>query len=199
MTVHTAYGSITDIGTQFEVDLRGEEAALGVRVRSGSIRLIAEGVGDVFEASAGELLRMTVSGDFERSSTAVYGEAWAWTLRTSEPFVLDGASLAEYLDWLEAEMGWAIRFESPLDEQEARVIRLSGSSTAGQLADETVSSVLSSAGFSHKLTDGVLWVVGFVLLSGVSRIDPARVLELVFGDDEISDGCAIIGAESDIE
>lgn len=157
LTIETSFGSVMDIGTQFEVVLGNDGTALDVRVRSGSVQLTPNGSEDVHVAVAGEQIRMTEPDSFALSSVATHGDSWSWILKTSQSFELEGASMAEYLDWLKAELGWTVRFESDSTEQDAKSIRLSGSPT--QLPpNETVGFVLPSLGFEHEVVDGVLTI-----------------------------------------
>ncbi len=152
LTVHTPFGSASDLGTQFEVRL--DEEVLRVQVREGAVRL--DTGGKVHEASAGTRLDV-LDGKVRRSSVASYGEPWEWALLASPPYELENRSLREVLDWVVRETGWTLHYGDPaLQEQvEETIIR----GALGDLApDEVPDVVLAGAGLDFQLNDGVLTI-----------------------------------------
>lgn len=123
VTVHTAWGEVTDIGTAFEV--RTGSDGLTVRVRDGQVRFESDDTAAL--AGAGEQLRVDESGTPEIEAIASFGDSWDWILSAAAPFELEGATLASYLDWLCTEMGWQLQYADPALEREAETLVLHGS------------------------------------------------------------------------
>ena len=151
LTVRTSFGVARDIGTRFEVRLSQE--ALRVRVREGRVEV--ETAGARHPAAAGIALTVDPQGRVERAVIPAHGADWGWVLETSPPFELEGASLTDYLAWLERETGWRVRYADPGLEGEADEITLHGS-IAGLRPDETPAAVLAGAGLDHRIEGGTL-------------------------------------------
>jgi len=150
LEIRTPLGTVTDIGTRFEV--RAGDGSLRVRVRDGRIAL-ARG-GERHEAEAGWQLLVSGDGEPERSPVAVHGDEWAWVLEAAPPFDIEGRTLGEFLAWVGGETGW--RIVMPV-EQEAglRAIVLHGS-VAGLTAAEAPDLVLPGCGVEYGIADGAL-------------------------------------------
>jgi ferric-dicitrate binding protein FerR (iron transport regulator) len=143
--VRTPLGDIRDIGTRFEVRLA--EASLRVRVRDGRIRL--EHRGAAYEAPGGVELAATTA-TLERRVIPLHGPEWDWTLRASPPFVLEGQTLGSFLDWVEREGGWPVRFPDRQLQQSSSSIVLHGS-IDGLTPAEALADVLPTCGLTHRI------------------------------------------------
>ncbi|HVS15280.1 MAG TPA: FecR family protein [Thermoanaerobaculia bacterium] len=159
LTVHTAWGVVEDVGTQFEVRiLEGREelgagAVLRVRVREGEARWR----GPATEASAGrgEELELGRDGNVERAEIDPAGDAWTWVLESAPPLRLEGRTLGELLDWVARETGWQVRFE------DRRLARLRSEIMHGgdvQRPDRDYVELLHANGLEGVVEDGVLTV-----------------------------------------
>ena len=151
LEVQTAIGSVSDIGTRFEVRLVGE--ALRVRVRDGRVRLVQSR--ESHEAGAGDELTLEGSGRVARRRLPTFGPEWAWITALPEPFALEGRSLFDFLDWIAAGNGWHLRFADAGAEQKARTTTLHGS-IEGLTPEEALDAVLPASGVVHDLQTGVL-------------------------------------------
>jgi ferric-dicitrate binding protein FerR (iron transport regulator) len=100
--VDTAFGSVSHLGTRFEVRL--DRASMRVRVREGLIAV--ERSGARWTAEAGEAFAVTDAGTTSRERIATSGPEWSWVGRLAEPFVLEGATVPAFLDWVAREEGW---------------------------------------------------------------------------------------------
>lgn len=128
--VRTPWGMVIPIGTQFE--LRLEEGGISVRVREGAVRV--DGGSGPVEARRSEALTVREDG-VTRHRIAVHGEEWNWVVEIA-PGPERSGSLADYLGWLEREMGWRLRYSVPALEEKARTIELRlppGEITPGQM------------------------------------------------------------------
>jgi len=92
--VVTKRGTVTDIGTQFEV--ASATASLRVRVRTGRISLDHQGT--INEADAGVELSLTADGDITRRDLAIDDPVWNWAMTSPTPYVLTGMTLRAFLD-----------------------------------------------------------------------------------------------------
>jgi ferric-dicitrate binding protein FerR (iron transport regulator) len=151
--VHTAAGTVVDIGTQFEVRLRPQ--GMRVRVRDGSIQL--ERLGESFEAGAGTELEVDAAGAVRRREVPIYGPMWDWVLEVAPPFRLEGSSLSDFLAWVDQETGWSIRFAERRAELSAASIVLHGS-LDGLRPDRALDAVLPTCGLTHTLDSGTLYI-----------------------------------------
>ncbi len=123
MTVATAWGTVYDIGTQFEVRLRDE--GLTVRVREGEVELAREG--GRHRALEGEELRLGSDGDLVRSPLPSGSETFAWAHEAAPPFDFESGDLPAFFRWASRETGKEPSWQ-PLDlEEEIETITFHGS------------------------------------------------------------------------
>jgi hypothetical protein len=148
--IATAFGSVHDIGTQFEVRLLPE--GLRVRVREGKVQVDAH---RLREAEAGSELLIHADGSSESADVSVYGPGWDWVQRTAPPFEIENASLADFLRWVSRETGLRWRLAEPDDhpEQGPEQVTLHGS-IEGLTAEEALSVVLPGCGYRHRIVEG---------------------------------------------
>ena len=151
--IETPFGTVRDIGTQFDVRALGEDTApLRVRVREGEIIFRRDGT--THAAAAGEMLEVSVSGDVTRHAVASHGDAWSWVLEASPTFAIEGRTVRELLEWTARELGLELRFADAAAESLAAKVPLSGSA----VRPETAPAVLPASGLTHEIEDGVLRV-----------------------------------------
>ncbi len=153
--IATAFGTVRDVGTQFEVRLADADQGVRVRVREG--RVSVDGDGIVHSAVGGEELRVGRNGSVVRSSVASHGPEWDWVWAAAPGFDIEGRSLAAFLEWIGREEGWRVRYQSPDLEAAAASIRLHGS-IEGLTPEESVSVVLPGSGLAYRLEGGTLVV-----------------------------------------
>lgn len=147
VAIHTPLGTVTEVGTQFEVRLLG--SAVRVRVREGAVRV------DSHQADAGTELTLRADGSVTRSRIAAYGPPWSWVLKAAPPLRIEGLTLEEVLEGVVRETGWTVRYEDPGIAASAGEIVVHGD--VGHLApDQALEVVLPGAGLDHRVVDGVL-------------------------------------------
>ena len=144
--IATAFGSVRDVGTQFEVRLLPE--GLRVRVREGKVRVEH---GRLLEAGAGSELLVHEDGSSRRADVPVYGPGWDWVQRTAPPFTIENANLADFLDWASRETGLRWRLADSQDDPEQVILH---GSIEGLTAEEALSVVLPGCGYRHRLVGG---------------------------------------------
>jgi ferric-dicitrate binding protein FerR (iron transport regulator) len=150
--IQTPFGTVQDIGTQFEVRLAG--AGMRVRVRSGLVS-----VNDGREtASGGEGTEITAGeGPILRGRVPVYGPDWDWIAAVIPAFDIEGRPLKTFLEHLSREHGWTLRFASASVERAATETILHGS-IEGLSAQDSLATVVPASGLRHVLRDGVLTI-----------------------------------------
>jgi FecR protein len=151
--VHTAAGTVTDVGTQFEVRLQPE--GVRVRVREGLVSL--ERSGKSFAAEAGTELEVDGSGSVARRAVPTFGPPWDWVLDVAPPFTLEGSTLASFLQWVDRETGLGVRFADQRAELAAPSVILHGS-LDGLRPDRALDAVLPTCGLTHRLDSGTLYI-----------------------------------------
>lgn len=156
LEIVTPWGSVRDVGTQFEVRVaEGEDVALRVRVREGGVA-VASG-GESHTVAGGQELRMHGDGTVSRHQVARYGPAWAWTLAAAPSIDIDDRPLSSFLKWVCRETGWELRYADPELARSAPEIRVRGN-IEGLTPEEAVSVVLPASGLDYRVEDGTLWV-----------------------------------------
>lgn len=147
--VRTPFGDVRDIGTRFEVRV---EKQLLVRVREGSVDVAAGA--QHFRLGAGLEARVDNAG---RQTGVLDAGAKSWSAAVAPPFLIDGRSVAELLDWSARESGLGIRYADAETERLARSTVLHGS--ASDLSPlEAVEVILPTAGLEAHADKGALQV-----------------------------------------
>lgn len=156
LEIVTAWGSVRDVGTQFEVRVaEDEEVALRVRVREGRIAVASGGASHT--VGAGQELRMRADRTVSRHPIERHGAAWNWTLAAAPGIDIDGRTLSSFLDWACRETGWELRYADAEAARAAAQIRLQGT-IEGLTPDQAVRAVLPGSRFDSRLEDGTLTV-----------------------------------------
>lgn len=149
--IRTPLGTVTDIGTQFEVRLKSDSMRL--RVREGLVDL--KRGAQTYRAEAGQQLLADRNGEVIAGAMPVHGEAWAWIQEIAPSFELEGHSLQEFLDWVTRETGWRVRFEERSIAAGAPSLILHGS-IEGLRPDEAPAAVLPTCGLRHRIENGIM-------------------------------------------
>ena len=121
LTVATDYGTITDIGTQFEVSANGEE--LQVAVREGRVDVSTPERTETAQAAdgMGDLLRFA-DGSVERLQVPTIDERWDWIHGASAGLGKSECTVDEYLRWVTRENGLELDYASRGAQMNARQV-----------------------------------------------------------------------------
>jgi ferric-dicitrate binding protein FerR (iron transport regulator) len=150
--VLTAFGTVRDRGTRFEVRLG--QTSLRLRVRDGLVE-IRRGH-NVTPARAGTEATVTPSGvDTRKMST--YGSEWEWTASLAPAFEIEGRPLAAFLEHVVREEGWRLHYADAALATAASTIVLHGS-VDGLRTDEALAVALATSGLQYRLSNGELIV-----------------------------------------
>jgi ferric-dicitrate binding protein FerR (iron transport regulator) len=149
--VVTPFGTLRDVGTQFEVSLVA--SGLRVRVREGEVALTHQDVR--VAATRGESVSVARDGTVTRGSVPVTGPDWAWASAAAPEFQLEEASLTAFLDWVSREEGWDWHFADAATKQRGAGVVLHGSIDKLTPA-EALDAVLPTCGMAWRLEGGSL-------------------------------------------
>ena len=145
LVIDTAMGSVTDVGTQFAVQLGAER--LDVAVREGRVD-VSSGA-DEFVAVAGERLRLE-QDEATVDTIESHDPFWDWTAALAPAFEIENKSLLDFLRWAARETGRELEFAD-------NELRMSAMRTDlhGSVADfeplEAVESVLATTRFRYRI------------------------------------------------
>jgi ferric-dicitrate binding protein FerR (iron transport regulator) len=149
LAVETFAGVLRDIGTRFDVRVRGE--SLRVRVRDGAVRL------DSHDVTAGRELS-AAAGRVSLQPTPTYGADWDWIVR-ARPLRVEGATLGRFLGWVETDGGRSVVFADPRIRGAAGSIVVHGS-IDGLSVDEALDVILPAAGLRYSLDGNRVFIHG---------------------------------------
>lgn len=153
VVVLTPYGSVTDIGTQFEVRLGATADGLRVRVRRGLVALAH--ANEQHTAKQGEELAVAADGSVDRALYDPIGPDWDWVLSAAPTLEIQGVTLSRFLDWVARETSLVVEFEDEALAGAATAIELHGS-IDGLRPDEAVHAVLPGTGLDYQIEAGKL-------------------------------------------
>ena len=153
LEVRTRWGTVRDLGTQFEV--RVLEDALRLRVREGSVELRAPRRTVI--ARAGEEVQVGRDGTLTRRTAPPHDPGWAWAASIAPLLDLQGRSVAEFVAWVGREQGRRVAYADDEVARTAARTVLSGS-IDGMTLDEALDSVLPTCRMTHRVRGDVLLV-----------------------------------------
>jgi ferric-dicitrate binding protein FerR (iron transport regulator) len=123
MLVVTEAATVTDIGTQFEVQFRDGDCR--VRVREGAVLLQR---GELRKRGiAGEQINIDARGTVTSSAVAPNDPEWHWIHALASAPDIDEQPLSVLLDWVARESGVKVRYATPAVERKANATILHGS------------------------------------------------------------------------
>ncbi len=107
LTIETAHGDVTHVGTQFITETTPER--LTVSVRDGSVEIDGHRYRAV--ADAGQALTLRGDAQPERLDIRGYGPYWEWVETVGPVMDMNGRTLEALLDWVCRETGLEFEFE----------------------------------------------------------------------------------------
>ena len=116
LLVHTDYGDVRHLGTQFMVDVR-ETDMLRVSVREGRVAI----AGQYREAKAEAGKQVLLHGNRTPLETSLprHSREWAWVEAITPAKSMDGKTFRDLLNWVKRETGLNYRFASAAAEDAA--------------------------------------------------------------------------------
>lgn len=151
LEIHTPFGIVREVGTQFEVHVSDD--AVRIRVREGSVRM--DGDRGTYDVDVGAEFRLGDGGVPIWGDVLPYGPEWDWLSRIAPAFDLEGSSARDFLEWISRERGWTLRFADERTRRSAAEIVLRGS-IEGLTLDEALAAVLPTCHMVHRVENGIL-------------------------------------------
>ena len=106
VTFDTPYGRVTDVGTQFLVDVTSQ--SLGVAVREGRVDIATST--QSLSTAAGEQLTLSMAGETTVSPVAVDDSIFAWAIDLAPAYDIENRTLLDFLKWVSRETGKELVF-----------------------------------------------------------------------------------------
>lgn len=146
LRIVTAFGAVTDIGTQFAVSV--EDDLLDVAVREGRVDVRRDS--HKYIAMSGERITLKEQGDVSVEPLALTADYWNWTTDLVPVFDIEGRSLMDFLKWVARESGRILFFE----DSELRMAAMR-TDLHGSISDfsplQALESVLATTTFRYRL------------------------------------------------
>ena len=141
--VLTPKGEVTDIGTEFEVQVALSEVT--VRVREGQVRLQHDHTQVTASAQNGfgETLRVDAAGRIHRSQINTRDPYWDWLAGARPAYALDQGNLHDFLRWSASATGLSLRYQSEAVRQAAVATQTRGN-IDGMHPSRAIDSVLAT-------------------------------------------------------
>ncbi len=146
VTVNTASGSASDVGTQFSVRL--ENADMSVAVREGRVDL-SEGR-KIYSVERGDKVTVRPGMAARIENVPIVGEPWDWAVSLAPSFDIEDQSLLDFLKWVSRETGMELIFESDEFRMEVMRPRLHGS-VEGMAPIQALEAVLATTQFRYSI------------------------------------------------
>lgn len=146
LVIDTAFGTVTDVGTQFAV--AANEEALDVAVREGRVDIRNES--GEYAARMGERLTLVLGQGAEVGALDAHDEYWNWIADLAPTFDTRNRSLLDFLKWAARETGRELQFDSDETRMFAMRTDISGS-IAGLTPNEALASILTTTSVRYKI------------------------------------------------
>ena len=148
LTVNTASGSATDIGTQFSVAYENDR--MSVAVREGKVDVAHEQ--SVFSAEAGDKVTLQTGDDLVVDKVMPYGPDWDWAVSLAPDFDIKNRSLLDFLKWAARETGKTLTFANDDIRMAAMGTQVVGS-IEDFTPDEAIDAVLATTQFDYDIDE----------------------------------------------
>jgi ferric-dicitrate binding protein FerR (iron transport regulator) len=131
--VHTAFGVISEQGTQFAVAVDSD--GVRARVREGAV--VWSNGREHHRAGSGAEIEWSTAGGLSLGEVAPFGDAWKWALEAAPPVDLEGWTLDAVMAWVGRETGRRVEFVDPALQARVGAERIAGVLvlTPGQAAE----------------------------------------------------------------
>jgi ferric-dicitrate binding protein FerR (iron transport regulator) len=146
VVIDTQFGVVSDVGTQFSVDI--SPGLLDVAVREG--RVDVQSGGRELVAVAGERLLIDEDSNAKIGSLQPHDAYWGWVAELAPVYDLENRSLLEFLRWVARETGRELVFED--DELRMAAMRTDLHGSVDDITPvEAVKAVMSTTSFRYRL------------------------------------------------
>jgi FecR protein len=146
--------TVTDVGTQFEVQYRDDDCR--VRVREGTVLLQRGALRR--RGVAGEQISIDASGFVSRAAISSHDPDWRWIRPLANAPDIDEQPLTVLLAWVARESGVKVRYATPAIERKATTTILHGSIQRLE-PFEALEVMLATTDLRHEvLADGTILI-----------------------------------------
>lgn len=139
LRIDTAFGIVSDVGTQFAVT--ADSVSLDISVREGRVELAAGS--DIHAARMGQRLSLEQGEGASIASLDTHDPYWNWIADLTPTFDTSNKSLLDFLKWAARETGRELRFKTDESRMFAMRTDVHGS-VAGLTPDEALVAILST-------------------------------------------------------
>ena len=146
VVIDTPFGVVSDVGTQFAVDVSSD--VLDVAVREG--RVDVQSSGQELIAVAGERLLIAQGESAQVNVLQPYDAYWDWVAELAPVYDLENRSLLDFLRWAARETGLKLVFEDNALRMAAMRTDLHGS-VNDFTPVEAVQAVMSTTTFRYRI------------------------------------------------
>jgi len=152
LKIETAFGQVTDVGTQFSVT--ASDASLEVAVREGRVDVRNESA--EYAARIGERLTLKAGEPATVSELDTHDVYWDWVADLTPVLDLTNKSLLDFLKWAARETGRELLFENDESRMFAMRTDVHGS-IDGLTPDEALASILATTTVHYRIeTDKII-------------------------------------------
>lgn len=148
LKIETAFGLVTDVGTQFSVAMRDD--TLDVAVREG--RVDVRNDSDRYAARMGERLTLTQGEVGTIAALDTHDDYWNWVAELTPAFDMTNKSLLDFLKWAARETGRDLQFESDESRMFAMRTDVHGS-VDGLTPEEALEAILATTSVRYQIAD----------------------------------------------
>ena len=139
--VQTRFGTVRELGTQFEVRVVN---SLAIAVREGSVGVSTSQ--EHFHIPAGYAATVSAAGMHGVRPLAESDANWPASI--TPPFPIEGRTVSDLLSWCSRETSLPIRYRDAETEQIARTTQLHGAPIDDAHPDDAAASILPTAGLA---------------------------------------------------
>jgi len=153
LKIATAFGLVTDVGTQFSVATTSK--SLDVTVREG--RVDVQNDSDRYAARMGERLTLVQGETAVLTELDTHDDYWDWIVPLTPEFDMSNKSLLDFLKWAARETGRDLQFESDESRMFAMRTDVHGS-VEGLTPDEALEAILATTTVRYQIADGKILI-----------------------------------------
>ena len=146
LQINTAFGVVSDIGTQFAVT--AEDDSLAISVREGRVELAVGS--EVHGAKMGQRLRLEKGQGAAIGTLDTHDPYWDWIADLTPTFDTSNKSLLDFLKWAARETGRELRFTTDESRMFAMRTDVHGS-VSGLTPDEALVAILSTTSLEYRI------------------------------------------------
>ena len=152
LVIHTPFGRVQHLGTQYMAKLT--VGSVIISVRQGSVAVTGHSGKSI--AEGGQKLSVSSQGQVSLAPIAVYGKNWLWIEEISPGFSMNGRSLADFFDWVSRESGRSLEYGSVAAETLARDTVMRGGGTIDLQPMRALELMLQTSDLVAEVHTGVI-------------------------------------------